>query len=115
MKEMRNESEYKGIKYNLVFNLNVMEVIQEEYETLDKWGALTDGSKGEPNAKAVVFGFTAMLNEGIEIDNEENGTDIKPLTHKQVGRILTEIGIKQATMKMNKTVIESTKSDEKNA
>ena len=115
MKEMRNEIEYKGIKYNLVFNLNVMEVIQEEYETLDKWGALTDGSKGEPNAKAVVFGFTAMLNEGIEIDNEENGTDIKPLTHKQVGRILTEIGIKQATMKMNKTVIESTKSDEKNA
>jgi len=115
MKEMRNEIEYKGITYNLVFNLNVMEVIQDEYGTLDKWGALTDGSKGEPNAKAVVFGFTAMLNEGIEIDNEEKGTDIKPLTHKQVGRILTEIGIRQATMKMNNTVIESTKSDEKNA
>ncbi len=115
MKEMRNEIEYKGITYNLVFNLNVMEVIQDEYGTLDKWGALTDGSKGEPNAKAVVFGFTAMLNEGIEIDNEEKGTDIKPLTHKQVGRILTEIGIRQATMQMNKTVIESTKSDEKNA
>lgn len=115
MKEMRNEIEYKGITYNLVFNLNVMEVIQDEYGTLDKWGALTDGSKGEPNAKAVVFGFTAMLNEGIDIDNEEKGTDIKPLTHKQVGRILTEIGIRQATKKMNETVIESTKSDEKNA
>ena len=71
MKEMRNEIEYKGITYNLVFNLNVMEVIQDEYGTLDKWGELTDGSKGEPNAKAVVFGFTAMLNEGIDIDNEE--------------------------------------------
>ena len=115
MKEMRNEIEYKGTTYNLVFNLNVMEVIQEEYGTLDKWGALTDGSKGEPNAKAVVFGFTAMLNEGIDIDNEENGTDIKPLTHKQVGRILTEIGLREATLKMNNTVIESTKSDEKNA
>lgn len=115
MKEMRNEIEYKGITYNLVFNLNVMEVIQDEYGTLDKWGELTDGSKGEPNAKAVVFGFTAMLNEGIDIDNEENGTDLKPLTHKQVGRMLTEIGLRQATMKMNNTVIESTKSDEKNA
>lgn len=115
MKEMRNEIEYKGQKYNLVFNLNVMEVIQDEYGTLDKWGALTDGSKGEPNAKAVVFGFTAMINEGIDIDNEEKGTDLKPLTHKQVGRMLTEIGIRQATMQMNKTVIESTKSDEKNA
>lgn len=114
MKEMRNEIEYKGTKYNLVFNLNVMEVIQDEYETLDNWGSLTDASKGEPNAKAVVFGFTAMLNEGIDIDNEENGTDIKPLTHKQVGRILTEIGLRQATMQMNKTVIESTKSEEKN-
>lgn len=115
MKEMRNEIEYKGIKYNLVFNLNVMEEIQDEYETLDKWGALTDASKGEPNAKAVVFGFTAMLNEGIDIDNEENGTNIKFLTHKQVGRILTEIGLREATLKMNNTVIESTKSEEKNA
>lgn len=114
MKEMRNEIEYKGTKYNLVFNLNVMEVIQDEYGTLDEWGKLTDGSTGEPNAKAVVFGFTAMLNEGIDIDNEENGTDIKPLTHKQVGRILTEIGLREATLQMNKTVIESTKSDEKN-
>lgn len=115
MKEMRNEIEYKGTTYNLVFNLNVMEVIQDEYGTLDKWGALTDGSKGEPNAKAVLFGFTAMLNEGIDIDNEEKGTDIKPLTHKQVGRMLTEIGLIQATKKMNETVVESVKSDEKNA
>lgn len=115
MKEMRNEIEYKGIKYNLVFNLNVMEVIQDEYGTLDKWGALTDVKKGEPNAKAVLFGFTAMLNEGIDIENEEKGTDIKPLTHKQVGRILTEIGLREATFKMNNAVIESTKSEEKNA
>lgn len=115
MKEMRNEIEYKGQKYNLVFNLNVMEVIQDEYGTLDEWGKLTDGSTGEPNAKAVVFGFTAMLNEGIDIDNEENQTNIKPFTHKQVGRILTEIGLREATSKMNNTVIESTKSEEKNA
>ena len=114
MKEMRNEIEYNGKKYNLVFNLNVMEVIQEQYGTLDKWGALTDGSNGEPNAKAVLFGFTAMLNEGIDIDNEENGTNIEFLTEKKVGRMLTEIGLKNATMKMNKTVIDSTKSDQKN-
>lgn len=115
MKEMRNEIEYRGKKYNLVFNLNVMEVIQDEYGTLDKWGELTDGSKGEPNAKAVLFGFTEMLNEGIDIDNEENGTNLPPFTKKQVGRILTEIGLLQATEKMNKTVVDSTKSEEKNA
>ena len=35
-------------------------------------------------------------------------------TTKQVGRILTEIGLQEATKKLNDTVIESTKSDEKN-
>lgn len=115
MKDFNGEIEYKDKKYKLVFNLNVMEAIQEEYETLDEWGALTDGKKGEPNAKAIIFGFTEMLNEGIDIDNDENGTDIKHLTLKQVGRMITEIGLEDATKTLNKTVIESTKSEEKNA
>lgn len=114
MKEMKNEIEYKGQKYSLVFNLNVMEAIQEEYGTIGKWGSLTDGTDGEVSAKAVKFGLTEMLNEGIDIDNETNGTNIEPLTLKQVGRILTEIGLQEATKKLNDTVIESTKSDEKN-
>lgn len=115
MKDFNGEIEYKEKKYKLFFNLNVMEAIQEEYGSLDKWGKLTDGSTGEePNAKAVIYGFTQMLNEGIEIENEQNGTDIKPLTLKQVGRMISEIGLQNATENLNKTVVESTKSDEKN-
>ena len=112
-----NEVEYKGKKYKLVFNLNVMQEVQEKYKTIDKWAELTDNNgEGEPDAKAIIFGLTAMLNEGIEIDNEENGTDIKPLTQKQVGRLVTEVGLFEAAQKLNNTVIESTKSDEeKNA
>lgn len=110
-----NEIEYKGQKYKLVFNLNVMEEIQEEYKTIDKWGQLTDGTKGEPNAKAIIFGLTAMINEGIDIDNEDNEEKKEPLTLKQVGRLLTEVGLQEATEKLNNTVIESTKSEEKNA
>ena len=116
MKDINGKIQYKDKEYSLVFNLNVMEKIQEKYGTLEEWGNLTDGSKnGEPDAKAVIFGFTEMLNEGIDIENEENGTDIKPLTLKQVGRIITEIGIADATNTLNKTVVESTKSEEKNA
>ena len=70
MKEMRNEIEYNGKKYSIVFNLNVMEAIQEEYGTIGEWGKLTDGTNGEVSAKAVKFGLTEMLNEGIDIDNE---------------------------------------------
>ena len=114
MKNYNGEIEYKDKKYKLVFNLNVMEQIQEEYGSLDKWGELTDGRSGEPNAKAVIYGFTAMLNEGIEITNDETGAEDKLLTLKQVGRIITEVGLLEATKKLNDTVIESTKSEEKN-
>lgn len=115
MKDFNGEIEYNGKKYKLVFNLNVMELIQEEYGSLSKWGKLTDGSTGEPNAKAVIYGFTAMLNEGIEMENEEKRAEEKPLTLKQVGRIISSIGLQSATRALNNTVIESTKSDEKNA
>lgn len=114
MKDMNGKIQYKDKEYKIVFNLNVMEAIQDEYGSLDKWGSLTDGSNGEPNAKAVIFGFTQMLNEGIDIENDENGTDIKPFTLKQVGRIITDVGLAEATKTLNQTVIDSTQSEEKN-
>lgn len=115
MQDVSGKIEYKGNEYQIVFNLNVMERIQAEYGSIDKWGELTDGSaNGEPDAKAVIFGFTEMINEGIEIANDDNGTDIKPLTKKQVGRMITEIGLDNATQTMNQTVIDSTKGEEKN-
>ena len=83
--------------------------------TIDRWGELTDGQDGEPNAKAIIYGFRAMLNEGIDMDNEENGTDKPFLSLKQVGRIVSEIGLMNATEALNDTVVESTQSDEKNA
>lgn len=127
MKEVSSVIEYKGKSYKMVFNLNVMQEIQEEFGSLREWGELTDGKpeeivngkkkeivQGEPNIKALIFGLTVMLNEGIEIDNDENGTNNPPLTKKQVGRILTDFGIQKMTEDMNGLVIESTKSDEKN-
>ncbi|MBQ3298586.1 MAG: hypothetical protein IJH63_13025 [Methanobrevibacter sp.] len=115
MKEMRNEIEYKGNKYLIVFNINVMEAIQQEYGTIENWGNLTEGKNGEADIKAIIFGLTEMINEGIDIRNEENGTDIPPFTKKQSGRLLTEIGLEKATQTINDTVVESTKSEEKNA
>ena len=48
-----------------------------------------------------------MLNEGIEIDNEDNGTNEPLLTSKQVGRIITEAGLDNVQKKMNEVVIAS--------
>ena len=146
MKDFNGEIQYKDRTYKIVFNLNVMEIIQNEYGSLDAWADLTDGDayakkeyekkcsetkghhkswdeltkeekaeySGEPDVKAVIFGFVEMINEGIDIDNEDNGTNKEHLTPKQVGRIITEIGLANATKKLNETVVESSKSEEKN-
>ena len=118
MKEVTKEIVYKGETYKIVFNLNVMQEIQAEYKTLAAWGAITEGnsSDGEPDIKALIFGLAAMINEGIDIDNEERA-DKKPfLSHKAVGRMLTDIGLNSITDTMNGLVIESTKTDDgKNA
>ncbi len=115
MKEVSGEIEYKGKKYKLLFNLNVMEEIQEEYGSVEAWGAKCEPKKGEPNVKALIFGFTAMLNEGIEISNEENKEKAPLFTLKQVGRIISELGTQQAVMALNDTVIKSTQNPVKNA
>lgn len=115
MKEISKSIQYKGKEYKMVFNLNVMQMIQIEYGSIDKWATLSDGSSGEPNAGAVIYGIKEMLNEGIDIANEENGTNDPPLTAKQVGRMITEYGLSNLTKTMNEVVIDSTRSDQKNA
>ena len=106
---------YKGVDYPLEFNLNVMQKIQEEYGTIDKWAKLTDAKEGEVNLKALIFGIKEMVNEGIDIENEEKGTNRPPLTMKQVGRLITEMGVSKVTETMSDTVISSTGEAEKNA
>lgn len=104
---------YDGIEYNLVFNLNVMEEIQTEYGSVEAWGKLTD-AETEPNAKAIKFGLGAMLNEGIDIYNESHEDKRELLSLKKVGRIITEVGLENIANQINNTVVDSTKSDEKN-
>ena len=114
MKDVTTEIKLNNKTYPMIFNLNVMEEIQNEYGTLEKWANLTDGKSGEPDAKAVIFGFMQMINEGIDIQNEKKGTQDAFVTHKQVGRILTEYGLVEATKQLNATVITSTQTTEKN-
>nr|DAL45627.1 MAG TPA_asm: tail tube protein [Caudoviricetes sp.] len=116
MKSTMQEIEYRGKTYRLVFDLNVMEAIQDEYGSIEAWGKLTEPDDGgEPNIKALVFGVMEMINEGIDISNDEDGTDEKPLTHRKVARILTEVGLESVTDKVQKSVIDSTEDDSKNA
>ena len=114
MKDTNGEIEYKGKKYKLAFNLNVMEKIQDEYGTIDKWAELTSGKDQEVNVKALKYGFAEMINEALEIEADDNGTEFKPFTLNQIGRMLTEIGLDKMQETLQQTVVESTKNDEKN-
>lgn len=98
-------------EYSAIFNLNVMEEIQQEYGTVEKWGELTDAKHGEVNAKALIFGLRAMINEATDIENEENGENKPLLTLKQVGRLITQAGLVQSAETLNNAVVEATKSD----
>lgn len=108
----KNGFEYNGRNYYLVFNLNVMEAIQAKYGTLGKWGEVTGSNGEEPDISAIIDGFEIMLNEGEEIAHED---DFKPITHKQVGRIISGIGLQKATEILNGVVQEATANTEKNA
>lgn len=99
--------------YPIVFNLNVMEAIQEQYGTLDRWGELTQGD-GEPKVKDLKNGILAMINEGIEIENEDNGTNNPLLTAKQIGRIMTEVGIATIVDKIKEITVASVQGEQKN-
>lgn len=116
MKDYNFEIDIDGVKYPLVFNLNVMEAIQDEYKTVDKWAELTDGRNGiEPNAKAIKFGFMQMINEALDIEAEETGDTPIKYNLKQIGRILSKAGLNEVNNQMQTAFIESVKDDEKNA
>lgn len=108
---------YKGTEYPLVFNFNVLEKIQDKYGSYEKWGDMTDGKEQEINIGAFKYGVLEMINEGIDIENEDKENKMEFVTLKQVGRIITEIGMQKMTDRVQETVIESTKDkdeEEKN-
>lgn len=115
MKDYKMKFNVEDKEYGLIFNLNVMEEIQEEYGTIQKWGELTDGKGKEVNAKALIFGLTAMMNEAIDIENEENGSNLPFVSKKQVGRLVSRAGLQKSAEALNNAVVEATQSEEKNA
>lgn len=112
MKDYKVNFKVDEKEYSAIFNLNVMEQIQAEYGTMQKWGELTDVKSGEPNAKAIIFGFWAMINEAIDIENEERSEKLPLFSLKQVGRIISRAGVEKSATALNDAVIQATKEDQ---
>lgn len=96
-------------RYPIVFNINVMEEIQEAYGSISAWGAIVENADGgEPKVKDLKIGLTMMINEAIDIENEETNGNRPMLNTKQVGRIITEVGFEAITKKISELTITST-------
>ena len=51
MKDISKELEYRGKTYKMVFNLNVMELIQDHFGSVDAWAeAMSQEDGKEPKA-----------------------------------------------------------------
>ncbi len=94
-------------KYPMAFTINVMEATEEEYGGVENWAKLMD--KSEPSYKALKFMVLEIINEGIDIENEKLKNDKKKeaLTSKQVGRLITRIGLEKIGMKVFNLIKES--------
>ena len=109
---MQNKLTYikaKDKSYPIVFNINVMEEIQETYGSLSAWGGIVENADGgEPKIKDLKLGLMMMINEGIDIENEETGKNEPMLDTKKVGRLITEVGFDVITKKIQELTVAST-------
>lgn len=109
---MNNKLKYietEDTTYPIVFNINVMEEIQEAYGSLSAWGSIVENKDGgEPRIKDLKIGLKFMINEGIDIENEKNNAKRPKLDNKQVGRLIGEVGFGKITEVIQKLTISST-------
>ena len=105
---MLNKLEHIG-DYPVTFNINVMEEIQEKYGSISAWGAIVENAEGgEPKVKDLKIGLMAMINEGIDIENEVKGTNKPFVDSKAVGRIISAYGFENITRVIKNLTVAST-------
>lgn len=98
-------------KYPIVFNINVMEEIQEAYGSVSAWGAIVENTEGgEPKVKDLKIGLMLMINEGIDIENEREGKNDPMVTAKHVGRLIGDVGFQAITDVIKNITVASTKT-----
>lgn len=98
-------------QYPMAFTLNVMESVQNEYRSMSEWAKLIQNEQ-EPNIKAIKFMLMETINEGFDIEGKD-----EKITSKQVGRLITRVGVEQTGQKIKNLISASLpeSSNSKNA
>lgn len=93
------------------YDLNVLAQIQNEYGSFDAWANAFMPQNEDPSIKILIKTFALMINEGIDIQSYEHNTPYTPLTTKQVGRIIEEVGVGEVTKIMLAEIKGKSKSE----
>ena len=113
---MGNDIRYlktKNETFPFTYSLNVMEALQNEFGSLNKWSDMVEPKDGsEPKIKALLFFFKEAINEGIDIENENSNQPRKFVNERKVGRIITELGVKTVLEQLKGTVIDAGSNDD---
>jgi len=112
-------------EYPLAFTYNVMEAIQDKFGSMNEWGKalqptekVIDEETGkeivkalEPKIKDIIWTLEACINEGIDIENEEKAEKKQFLTSKQIGRLLSAVGMAEISKTIKNLTVDSTRVD----
>jgi len=102
-------------EYPIAFTLNVMEAIQDKYGSMKEWGDILQPPEGEePKIKDLKWTFMQFINEGIDIENEDKNEKRALLTEKQVGRLISIVGMDKINANMMSVTSESMKTENPN-
>ena len=93
-----------GVDYPAQLTLNVLETIQDEFGSIEKW---QDEINGDKNIKTLIWTFKELVNEGIDIENDKTSESRKFINHKQAGRLITELGLAKTSEFITSVVISS--------
>jgi hypothetical protein len=89
--------EHEGIKYPLIIDLNAMEDFQKSFFA-ETGKSITESESFENfGLTAGILQFQAALNEGIDYENQKKGTNRKPVSKREAGRIMSEIGMEKVS------------------
>lgn len=73
----------------LLFDLNVIEALQDKYGGYDKLGDILDDGKNQKIMTDIKYILTLLLNEAAEYQNYLAGQEIeKPITEKVLGMLV---------------------------
>lgn len=116
MQDASDTLTYKGKNYLIKFSFNVLVLIQAKYKTLEAWINEAYGKEsGEPSADALRYCIWAMVNEGIDIENDEKGTQEPHISEAKAGWILSEYvqngGIEKLVGKIDTLLTQSVAND----